>query len=570
MAKIQNQLLATDPVGLANLLEREAQTMHSLQFYREAVVNEIEAGATKVVIDGWQSPDKHLLARVSGNGKGMSHQELVEHLATVLKTSKGAHNWGIGARIAALPLNKGGVSFASRTAAKNEGDGMIMLFKDGSRYCLKNWEIDDLDADGDPIDAVERVVVPDPGQLDQIGTESGTAVILHGSGSGSTWNDSLSHEVHNWLARRFFRFAGTTSVSVRHRDGKSMRVVPFGEAIERAAQGNGQLQFADVGGLSGTMFWWIIPASNERKKILSGHDDMGTGIGLLVDNEIFDYKLDYLTDFGIPYKSVQRRIVILIQVDGAEMDTSRSSVVYPLCKKESLRRNTPWKSLGKHFCEHMPAEIDELLSQVSVSSSIFSEDSAKKLDADWMKWIKPVQVLVRGKTGAPGVGNQIGSALAPGNQNAGGGGHGGKRGSVATHRAAGGVKPSRIVTKVVTPSVVFVDAKEMPDDHPHIMWVETKSMVQISREFPPFVREVQRWIEKTEHKKSVVRAAIESAYQVEYAAHIIDANGQRAAKLDAEQIEQLKSDMALYAKALGCQSLSETILAYLKAAAKSV
>jgi hypothetical protein len=281
MAKIQNQLLATDPTGLANFLEREALTMHPLQFYREAIQNEIEAGGSAVVIDGWRSPDGTLLARVSGDGRGMTHAQLVDHLGTVLKTEKGAANWGIGARIAALPNNKGGVSFASRTAGTGEGDGMIMLLTDRDRYVMRNWEVDSTDVDGDPIVAVERVVAPWPGQLDQIGRASGTAVILHGNGVGSTWSDQLAHKIHNFLARRYFEFGNGANVYVRHGSGRKIRVVPFGEAILRGAQHNGQFRFADVGGLSGTMFWWIMPPTLELKKILSGHNDVGHGIGLL-------------------------------------------------------------------------------------------------------------------------------------------------------------------------------------------------------------------------------------------------------------------------------------------------
>jgi hypothetical protein len=64
--------------------------------------------------------------------------------------------------------------------------------------------------------------------------------------------------------------------------------------------------------------------------------------------------------------------------------------------------------------------------------------------------------------------------------------------------------------------------------------------------------------------QAVVTDAVRSAYQIEYAATIIDANAQAKFKLTADQVEALKTDAALYAKALGMQSLTERIDRYLK------
>jgi uncharacterized protein YfeS len=118
--------------------------------------------------------------------------------------------------------------------------------------------------------------------------------------------------------------------------------------------------------------------------------------------------------------------------------------------------------------------------------------------------------------------------------------------------------------KTVTPQVKFLAMEEMPEEHPYIYWAETSNAIMISEEFPPFVREVKRWLEKTDHPKSLVETAVKQAYSIEYAAYIIDSNSQRAAQLVPEQIETLKSDLSLYGKALGCQSLTEMIAHYLK------
>jgi hypothetical protein len=126
-----------------------------------------------------------------------------------------------------------------------------------------------------------------------------------------------------------------------------------------------------------------------------------------------------------------------------------------------------------------------------------------------------------------------------------------------------------IKLKTVTPQVKFVPAEEMPEDHQYIYWAETSNAVMISEEFPPLVREVKRWQEKTDRPKSLVETAVRQAYSVEYAAYIIDSNAQRTAQLMPEDIEKLKSDLSLYGKALGCQSLTEMIAQYLRTTVKN-
>ena len=67
---------------------------------------------------------------------------------------------------------------------------------------------------------------------------------------------------------------------------------------------------------------------------------------------------------------------------------------------------------------------------------------------------------------------------------------------------------------------------------------------------------------------NVVTLAVQLAYQVEYAATIIDANAQSKHGAGPDLVEELKSDAALYTKALGFQALSERVATFIKDAAK--
>ena len=71
-------------------------------------------------------------------------------------------------------------------------------------------------------------------------------------------------------------------------------------------------------------------------------------------------------------------------------------------------------------------------------------------------------------------------------------------------------------------------------------------------------------------QRSIIETAVQSAFSVEYAATIIDANAQKKWQLSPEQVEELKTPAALYAKALGMQSLTARIEQYIRETAKRV
>src|SRR6516164_1980345 len=175
--------------------------MDPMQLYREFVQNGMEAGATRIIIDGWTDPvTGHRLARITDNGSGLTGDQLIERLSCLHGKFKGDTNYGVGARIAALPSNHAGVTFASRTATS---EAMMTLHKEQGKFGLKSWEVQDDDGDFIP----EETVLPDPGMLDRLpGNASGTAVILHGDGRSDTWDRSVSHQVHKFLTRRYYDF----------------------------------------------------------------------------------------------------------------------------------------------------------------------------------------------------------------------------------------------------------------------------------------------------------------------------------------------------------------------------
>jgi hypothetical protein len=119
------------------------------------------------------------------------------------------------------------------------------------------------------------------------------------------------------------------------------------------------------------------------------------------------------------------------------------------------------------------------------------------------------------------------------------------------------------------PQVNFTDDFDWETHEFGIAWFDNTNTILVSNSFAPFVREVGRWCEKVTASKAIVEQAVRGAYQIELAATIIYANAQAKFKLGAEQIEELKSDAALYAKTLGMQALTERIESYIKTAMKN-
>ena len=464
--------LKADATGLGYWMEREAKAMSEQQIYRELVQNGIEAGATRIDIDGWADPDTgHTLARVTDDGAGMTDYQLVKYLSTLHVQSKGGTNFGVGARIASLPKNPAGVTFASRTET---GEGMVRLVKSRAGvYGVKEWRVE---VDG--YEQLVEVVVADQGELDRAKRKTGTAVIMHGTGGTDTWTSSASYQVRKFLGQRYYQFPGDVKVRAYDPDdGKAKLVKPFGDYLAEKAAADGEVPFKNVAGLNGVMFWWTLPKVKDTGVAVP----YGGGIGTVVEDEIFDYSTGYSPDFGIIYGSVAKRVAVLIWIDEASMDTGRAGVVLP-----DGRKNVPWKKLGQHFAAHMPDEIDELLSSVTVASASFDSELAELLDEDWMKKLDPVEVPSSDEDGESGVGDDAGDALPPGDDYPGdddSSPNPDPNPRQAAERSTAGPKPAKRKAKVVTPRVEFLPQQDVAEGK-LITYLGTANVLQIAYEIP--------------------------------------------------------------------------------------
>src|SRR4028119_1673099 len=120
--------------GASVFVNRMFEACGNYQWAREFLKNSLEAGATKVEFGiEWQAVEKSAIFRrtIADDGHGMSADEIQSFFATLGLGNKkigGLHdNFGVGAKIAALPWNPEGVVVLSY---KDDAASMIKIVLD--------------------------------------------------------------------------------------------------------------------------------------------------------------------------------------------------------------------------------------------------------------------------------------------------------------------------------------------------------------------------------------------------------------------------------------------------------
>lgn len=140
----------SDPYSVTNFVDRMHGECSRLQWLRELVVNSIEAIAAtgeegKILVhavdqdmgDGMESVRK---LAVTDTGEGIAANELYSSFQVAM-TSRGRGNYGIGAKIAALPMNPAGMIYRSQIEG---GDPAELIWhrtaRTGGYYAALEWQ----------------------------------------------------------------------------------------------------------------------------------------------------------------------------------------------------------------------------------------------------------------------------------------------------------------------------------------------------------------------------------------------------------------------------------------------
>ncbi len=398
--------------GASNFVNRMYEACGPYQWARELLANALEAGARRVEFGlEWQAVEKGCVYRrtVADDGRGMDADELVRFFATLGDGAKrigGVHdNFGLGAKIAALPWNPIGVVVVSYKAGRA---AMVWIRRapGAGDYELAEFEV-----------AGRKTCVLDPtayhaGGIDwALATPAwarghGTVVALLGSHqhpdtalgnpqAGETDPQGLSR----YLDRRFWDLAGVEVTvaellsakkaqwprvpgdsddarrpTVRRVHGARRHLPgPYAPGAESGARGVVKLAGGRV-----AAEWYLAAAPRPAAAAPAGGF-----IAVRYRNELFHVtpsKAHYRS-FGVVEGAVQQRLTVILEPQRYQADNGRWGV-HPDQSRSRLNftgggvkgGEVPLADWGLEFAERMPEAVRAAIRQARMDDSGTAED----------------------------------------------------------------------------------------------------------------------------------------------------------------------------------------------------
>lgn len=362
-------------------LERLAADCEPLQFLRELTQNSLEAlgesrGVVRWEADTWSVEGRATAARklsVHDTGCGMTGAEMVSRIGQLFSSGQRQAldgNFGIGAKISALPRNPHGLLYLSW----RDGTGAkVLLRRQGEEWVIHDWGegtlYDHIGFDEAPpaiAHAGHGTLVTLLGAAD----DEDTVVKPEGSRlAATTW-------LPKYLNSRYFRIPAGAKVTAPRENAAAQRSVTGQQsALDRLAQHRGTVNL----GWNGVRAHWWILAENASKKDGS-YWNLGGHVGFVLNDEIYETtapgnsSYSRLRSCGVSFG--YQRVVIYFEAPAALhgrllADTSRSRLRLD-------HQEVPWPELEEAFAAQLPADLKTFAEQSAPQRS--SLDLKEALD----------------------------------------------------------------------------------------------------------------------------------------------------------------------------------------------
>lgn len=516
-------------MGVANMtfmLEKLHRDCAPLQYLRELTENSREsilALASPVGEIRWDIDDVLLdlgnqkKLCIIDTGIGMTGPEmvnLINKLSSSMNQQSAGGNFGIGAKIAAVPRNPAGMFYFSW----RDGNGaMIRIQKEPNtgKYGLVRWR----ENHGEywcPIDDAMK-----PECIDQHGTkvvllghddDEDTMIAPSGAAMPSRW-------ILRYLNSRYFRFP--KEITVKAREGWDR---PRNDRHNFLREIKGQKHHLDeVASSSGTVVlggaeahWWIL---REDADTDAGHFNGSGHVAVLFQDELYEMVLGRagvarLQAFGIIFGC--KRVVLYIQPmptegDALEADTSRSRL---FLNGDSL----PWEDWAIEFRDKMPDELFQMQEEIGSRSAHTDHRQAIR---DRLRTLRDLfrfskyrparsgQALIDGHLASEG----SGQSTSGGHGGGGGNGSGGRGGSRGGGNRAGSIY-SIFASQNGSPAT-RIDGDDIPDckwitvenntreqgvlEDRAAQYIEHRNLILINGDFRVFTDMIDRWKQTFAH-----------------------------------------------------------------------
>ena len=545
--------VATEAMGLENsgaLVKRIYEGASPYAFVREFIQNSIDAGATRIeigpdftavktAIEMGQTPAYKL--RFTDNGEGIQRNKmktLLNKLSSSGRNMDADGNFGIGAKVAALPWNPYGIVFMSWTKDDN---GMVRLFRrnDGNYGLFRFNESDDSG------DNFTDLTVPPEDYQESWQKPSGTTVVLLGKTAeqdtifGPDTDETGLWGIYRIVEDRYFTFPENTKVSVcvlktqqRDKWPKSKKAADFHQAhgakyyLDKYSKDSGTVKVSGA-----KIHWWWHPETKSAGTQTQSYISPLGYVGALYDHELYDVvrksgtshkkKFSYphslvamYAKFGLFLEEVWNNVTIVVEPD--KYSDKNPDGVSPDLSRHRLRmpggQPLPWDSWGRAFVENMPDVIADALEEATGDEDEFDP---RELEKRLREYIDLMEIgggrAASDDDGVPRRRKAKGSSSS-------GGGDGGSSGGDGKQRP----------TKYNVPNVSWVKPKATASFEDSdlfqgkaVHYQPNLNTLLFNEEFPLWKTMQERWVSKYGVKSSAVAKRVQSGIRQVYQTAVI-------------------------------------------------
>ena len=365
-----------------------------LQYLREFTENGIQAiedtnnpGQIIWTFDrNWHNSNGSYKATMIDNGVGMTGREIAQYINKIFSSGKQLglnKNYGIGAKIAAAPINPRGIEYWTW----KDGIGYLAVLRRNSdgRYGLQKFQ----NERGGMDDWQERV--SDKFKPKMINNSGVKVVLLGKDDSDNTYFNQKAEMPSKWILRylnsRYFEIPEQIKISAplfKHNSDNSIR--PMRSRVRGMKHFlNKHIEQEDHYGkmevYKGTLHWWLLDPKGKRTHYTEFNSHAQSGA--IFQNEMYDIATmqshrSRMQKFNLLY--TYDRVAIFIEPDfSVRSNTSRSRL---LMEDES---NLPWGNWSLDFSKNMPDVIKEMEAELFDKSI---QDLDKEIKDRMRKWLR--------------------------------------------------------------------------------------------------------------------------------------------------------------------------------------
>lgn len=496
------------------LVDRLGQDCGPLQYIRELTQNAIEAilkldNPTGEVhwdldrtLDAMGQSERKLC--IIDNGVGMTGEEQLQFINKLSSSNSEQSfdkNFGVGAKIAGVTRNHGGLIYQSW---KDDVGSMLHLWRDpvNGAYGAKQQVIDGIHS--------HYITIANDIKPSLIKTHGTKVVLLGNKNDEDTTLAPIGAKlptkwIRRYLNSRYFCFPeGITVRAIEWDNEKGIlrQVTGQKEYLKEhsAASGTVELQGAKA-------HWWILDADLKKLTNNFGHYAYGRHVAALYQNELYELidgnsATQRLSNFGI-YLG-HERVVLYV-----EPDTTQGNVTANTARTELLLNNErlPWADWANQFRQQLPEEIEQLVREKSDSLSANNNQDAileRLKNLKDLYEISKYRPAIKGSEkvenfDAPGEKPAVKDGTTQGNSSS--GGKGGSVGDFYSFFAKSGEKSAEEIVEKNYPKVNWVSvatgSREPNDmDDRAARYVENQNLILMNLDFRVFQDMIARWAKK--------------------------------------------------------------------------